>query len=169
MATLNDQYTKFNLLQLQNDLSEIVFDYIDTSQKWDIAYQKLDELLNKTIGHFQSSEQKEEIKSLTENTFWFLFLNNVSRLIYFHTLAYKEMKAKTSEFSKETVLSLVQHAVKCLPNTKHEENKQFIEEVKVTVKQLGGSIDEIEKIVQKNNQDPMISIVAFREYCKLYG
>lgn len=169
MATIKEQYNKINILQFQNDLNEIIFDYIDTSQKWDKAYLKLDELLNKTLGHFQSYEQKEEMKSISEDTFWFLFLNNFSRLIYFHTLAYKETKAKSSELSKEMILSLFHYAVKCLPNTKHENNKQFIEEVKRTVEQWGGSTDEIDKIVQKNNQDPNSCIASFHEYCQLYN
>lgn len=163
-----EKYNKINILKLQNDLNEIVFNYIDSSQKWDKAYSALDELMSTTIGHFQSSVKKDQINTLPANTYWVLFLNNVSRLIYFHTIAYKEAKANSSELSKETVLSLIQHAVKCLPNTKHEENQQFLEEIKQTVEQLGGSVEEIDKIAQKNNDDPRSCLTAFSEYCELY-
>lgn len=168
MSIVSEKYKKINLIQLQNDVSDIVFNYIDTSQNWEKAYSYLDELLNTTVNHFQNSNSKGQMDSFISNTYWVLFLNIMSRLIYFHTISYKEMKKNSSELSKENVLSLICYAAKCLPNTKNEDNQQFFEEMKQTVEQLGGSVEEFEKIAQKNNEDPTSCFAAFKEYCELY-
>lgn len=157
-----------NLLQLQNEMNEIVFNYIDTTQKWEKAYTHLDDLLNVAIEHFQSHIKKELKHKLTSDTYSVLFLNIVARTIYFLTIAYKEMKKNNSELYKDNALSLLLHSVKCLPNTKNEENKQFLNEIKELAEQLGGNVEEVEKIAEKNNQDPTHCFQSFDKFCELY-
>lgn len=169
MSNVSEKTKKINLLQFEKELDDIIFNHIDTSQNWNKAHAKLDELLNETIGHIQSSINDEHINLESANTFWVIFLNLMSRLIYFHTLSYKEMKADTSELSMDNVLSLLTYAVKCLPNTKYEDNQLFLDEVKDTVAKFGGNVDEIDKIAEKNNQDPTSALISFKEYCQLFN
>lgn len=168
MSIISEKHNRINLLQFEKELDDIIFNYIDTSQKWDKAYSELDKLLNDTIGHFQSSENGEEMITDSANTYSVIFLNLMSRLIYFHTLSYKEMKADTSELSLDNVLSLLSYSVKCMPNTKYEDNQLFLDEIKETIAKFGGSVEEIDKIAEKNNQDPNSALQSFKEYCQLF-
>lgn len=117
-----------NLAQLQDKMDGIVFDHLDTTQNWQRAYDDLDALLLQAIAYYKA-QVKEANGNIPKGTvYWNLFMDIVSKIIYFRTFALKNLVDLNNASEKETVLFNLKVAANCLPNIQ-KGNKDFLQEI----------------------------------------
>ncbi|KGR74465.1 hypothetical protein [Ureibacillus sinduriensis] len=155
MSTRMPVENTVNLLQLKEQLDEIVFNYIDTNQKWDIAYSKLDSLLKKVLGYYESY-MKANGDNPKENTTANLLLNMSYKLIFFHTVSYYRLKETNQEAVKVRVLELLSLAANCIPDVQKENHAEYLEEIAEVYSEIskvqGSQQKFVEGILEKNNR-----------------
>lgn len=144
-----------HLLHFKEQVDEIVFNYIDTSQKWEVAYFELNLLLEKATAYFDSIMEASGDKP-KGNTTAVLFMNSAYKLIYFHTISYYHLKETNQESSKDKVLELLTLAAKCIPDVKKENHAEYLKEIAKTyeeISQVQGKQQEFEQaILEQNNK-----------------
>ena len=80
--TISISNNVLNLADLQQQMDEAIFDYIDSKPNWDKAYILLDEMLEQTTKYFLTVvESKGNLPKST--TYWILFMELNAKLIYF--------------------------------------------------------------------------------------
>ena len=143
------------LLQIKEQLDEIVFNYIDTSQKWEVAYTKLDALIEKATIYYNGFMEAYGDKP-KENTTAILFLNISFKLIYFHTISFYHLKETNQEVVKEQVLELLTLAANCIPDVQKENHAEYLNEIAKSyeeISQVKGKQAEFERsILEQNNR-----------------
>ncbi|MFC7684569.1 hypothetical protein [Ureibacillus sp. GCM10028918] len=142
-----------DLLQLKEQLDEIVFNYIDTSQKWEVAYSKLDSLLENVTAYYDSYMEANGDKP-KENTTAVLFLNVSYKLIYFHTISFYHLKETNQEVVKERVLELLTLAANCIPDVNKENHIAYLQEIAASFEEISniqGKQQEFEKLNLERN------------------
>lgn len=155
-----------SLFQLEARMDEIVFDYIDTSQKYETAKAKLDELVNSMVEYF-SDHVKVNGDLPKGNTYWVLFMNVASKLIYFHTISYYHLKVEQKEDVKNEVIELLRIAANCLPNVHEEGNAEFLDEVAKSFEEIQpdhGKHGDFKKMILDQNNRPKDCFEAFLKY-----
>src|SRR5690554_4918576 len=105
MSNIQVNNNILNLVQLQEELDGILFDYIDTSQKWNQAFERLEELLRQTISYF-TSYVRNEGKVPEGNVFWALYMDIVAKIIYYKTLSYMNLESNSVEKKDEIIKAL---------------------------------------------------------------
>lgn len=158
-----------NLVQLKDEMDEIIFNYIDTTQKWEVAYSLLDELLKSAVDYF-NRYVKAYGELPKENTYWVLFLDIVSKIIYFHTIAYYQLNVKQQQDVKEQTIQLLTTAANCIPDVNKEVNAEFLNEIASSYDKIQASIGEqgaFEKMIinQKNRASDCIK--EFEKFSEL--
>lgn len=153
-----------NLLQLQEEFDQILFDYIDTTPKWEIAFERLEELLREAIYYFTSHIENEG-KLPEGNVYWALYMDTVARLMFFKTLSYMN---KTQDIvNKEEIIEAIHDAVRCLPNVE-KRNHEFLQEISSTYEKLelfNGKEGEFERYYIEKKYSLEDCIKYFHEYC----
>ncbi|RHW38645.1 hypothetical protein D1B33_07150 [Lysinibacillus yapensis] len=171
MSTKIPTEKSLNLLQLKEQMDEIVFNYIDTSSKWEIAYSKINELLQIAVHHFERYvEVNGELPK--ENTYWVLFLNLGYKLIYFHTISDYQLKEQPSEADKKRAVELLTLSAKCIPNVQSENHAEFLEEIiksLVHIQEEQGKQNELKKVILDLNNRPCDCLQSFLEASKYYS
>ncbi|QBK26353.1 hypothetical protein [Ureibacillus thermophilus] len=153
-----------NLFQLQEELDRILFNYVDTSQKWDIAYEELGQLLNELNTYFRNYIQSNN-RQLPENEmYWSLFMDNVSRIMYFKIFAYINLQKELSEEQKEKIKHALYDAASCLPDVQGR-NYQFLQEIGQTYSHLYDDHSQFEKTYLAKNNRLFDCIKYFHEFC----
>lgn len=154
-----------NLVQLQEELDGILFDYVDTSQKWDKAYEKLDVLLNELMTYFNSHIQRNNGNLPEGDVYWTLFMDIASRLIYFKTVASMNLVGATCEKEKESIHNALHDAANCLPNVQSR-NLDFLQEMSQTYEQMfDGEEREFEQMYLEKNNSLLDCLTSFKNYC----
>jgi hypothetical protein len=159
-----------NLIQLKEEMDGIVFNYIDTSQKWDVAHTQLDELLKNAIDYFDSYT-KANGDLPKENTYWVLFLNFGYKLIYFHTISYYQLKGCDNEEVKERVVELLTLAANCIPNVKKRSHGEFLNEIARSLEEIQQEPKiqgEFEKSILEQNNQVKDCILSFAKATKFF-
>ena len=146
-----------NIATLQQKMETVVFDHIDSSQNWVIAYQKLSELFTQTVNYFNERVAQENGHLPKVNTYWSLFLNISSQLIYFTALAKQNAEQLTAE-TKQNIANAYIAAANILPNATTEEMEEYLEEVQKSYKALTG---EPLEVGAKNSDDCMPALQSF--------
>ncbi|MCM3388043.1 hypothetical protein M3649_07820 [Ureibacillus chungkukjangi] len=143
------------LLQIKEQLDEIVFNYIDTTQKWEVAYDKLDELLEKATIYYNGFMEANGDKP-KENTSAILFLNISFRLIYFHTISYYHLKVTNKEAVKNQVLELITLAANCIPDVQKEGHAEYLNEIAKSYEEIsqvkGKQVEFEQSIIEQDNR-----------------
>lgn len=160
-----------NLVQLQDRMEELVFNHIDTSQKWDKAYSGLTELLNQSVSYFNQSVENNKGELPKANTFWALFMDIESKLIYFNTLSYLRLKENQLDSIKGNILRLLVQAANCIPEVQKETNTEFLDEIcncYEEIENYNGKKGELKRIIlaQNNRLDACLS--SFKEFSETY-
>lgn len=167
MSTKISSQQSLNLLQLKEQLDEVVFNYIDTSQKWGVAHAKIEQLLKAVVQHFdQYVKANGELPK--ENTYWVLFLNLSYKLIYFHTITGYHGNVLPN---KERTVELLILSAKCIPNVQSENHAEFLSEIAQsleTVIEQEGKQAEFEKEILQQNNRPCDCFESFLEATKYY-
>lgn len=117
-----------NLAQLQDKMDDIVFNHLDTTQNWKRAYEGLDELLLQAISYFKVQVEEANGTLPKGTVYWNLFMDIVSKIIYFRTSAEKHLVDFNNPSEKEKVLYTLKVAANCLPNVQ-KGNKEFLQEI----------------------------------------
>jgi len=159
-----------NLFQLQEELDGILFNYVDTSQKWDIAYEELGQLLDELIAYFRNYIQSKNGKLPENEMYWSLFMDNVSRILYFKTFAYINLQKELSEEQKEMIQQALHDAASCLPDVQGR-NHEFLQEIGQTYDQLYHDHGQFEKTYLDKNYRLSDCLEYFHDYCvqKIYN
>lgn len=158
-----------NLLQLKEQMDEVVFNYIDTSNKWERAYSELDGLLISIVDFFNSQITSEGLPK--QNTYWILFMDITSRLIYFHTFAFYQMKKLQQEDVTKEVLQSYLIAANCIPDVRKLANAEFLLEVAHSFEEIElykGKQGEFERAILEQNNQASDCIEAFLNFTKTY-
>lgn len=144
-----------HLLQIKEQLDEIVFNYIDTSQNWKVAYLELDSLLDKAAILYSGFKEANGDRP-RENTNAILFLNVSYKLIYFHTISYYHSIETNREAVKAQALELLTLAANCIPNVQKENHAEYLSEIAKSyeeISQIQGKKQVFEKtILEQNNK-----------------
>ncbi|MED3662645.1 hypothetical protein NST62_07815 [Ureibacillus sp. FSL K6-8385] len=164
MARIQVNNDILNLVQLQEELDGILFDYIDTSQKWDSAYNELKQLLEELIAYFKNYLRKNDGKLPDNEMYWSLFMDITSRIIYFKTFAYMNLLNDINEEQKEAIKQALHDAAGCLPNVQGR-NMEFFQEISQTYHQLFQEKDDFEKYYYDKNNSLHDCLEYFNEYC----
>ncbi|MEO4052168.1 hypothetical protein [Solibacillus sp. CAU 1738] len=124
-----------NVAQLQENMNETVFNYIDSTQNWHKAYSELNNLVHQVTQYFNNWVEKEgELPK--GSTYWTIFMDIVARLIYFYGLAQEYLIEEQGEALKEEILNIYTVAANCMPDVQSEDNQDFLEEIKKSYLQL---------------------------------
>ena len=152
-----------NLADLQQQMDEAIFDYIDSKPNWNKAYILLDEMLEQTTKFFLTVvETKGELPKST--TYWVLFMELNAKLIYFTTLALKNRTQKSNGITNELLANRIEIAAKCLTNIHTEENEQFLQEIKASFSEVSNR-EDYEGLNERNVD---FCIEQFYEFAKAY-
>lgn len=155
-----------NLVQLQEQLDGILFDYIDTSQKWDKAYEEIDYLLIELITYFNTQIQRSNGNLPEGDVYWTLFMDIASRLIYFKSVALMNLVGNNSAEQKVMIKNALHEAANCLPNVQSR-NLDFLQEISQTYGQIfGDSQREFEQIYLEKNNSLKDCLASFNQYCR---
>lgn len=144
MEVLISNNNVLNIATLQQKMETVVFDYIDSTQNWPIAYKKLNELFTQTVNYFNQYVATHDGQLPKVNTYWSLYLSIASQLIYFTALAKLNAEVVQGEQLKEDVAKAYKVALNCLPNRTSEESEQFLEEVVKSYAALTGETIAVE-------------------------
>lgn len=130
-----------NVGTLQHVMNQTVFDYVDTSQKSEKAYEILDDLLHQAVNYFNEQLEKYDGELPKRSTYWPLFMDVTSKLVYFNGLTHAQLIDSTDEDARLHIVEMYKISARCLPNVKSEENGEFLEEIaKSTALLLGESV-----------------------------
>lgn len=152
-----------NLAQLHEKMNETVFNYIDSSQHWDKAYKELENLVHQVVEYFNNWVDIEG-RLPKIGTYWTLFMDIVSQLLYFYGLAWQQLMADQDEVEKDKIVNIYTVAANCMPNVKSEEGQAFLEEITKSYEQLNsgnGTLSMSSKTVSN-------CITTFSEFSENY-
>ncbi|MEK4255223.1 hypothetical protein [Ureibacillus sp. FSL K6-2830] len=157
-----------NLVQLQEELDGILFDYIDTSKKWDLAFEELKQLLDELVTYFKNYVRRKDGRLPESDMYWSLFIDIVSKIIYFNTIVYMNLVKEMTEEQKEQIKKSFHDAANCLPDVQGR-NLEFLQEMSETFNQLFHEEDEFERYYLDKNNGLKDCIRFFNEFCNQYG
>lgn len=158
-----------NVVQLQERMDDTVFNYIDTTQKWEKAYASLDDLLNQAVTFFKDYVVRSNGELPKSNTYWNLFIGITSKLIYFSSISYYHLNNKQQHDVKKQVLRSLTYAANCLPEVRNELNHEFLKEISQSYEEIElyqntkGAFEEM--ILTQNNRFEEC-LKSFYEYCR---
>lgn len=170
MSTKVPLKNALHILQLKEQMDEVVFNYIDTSQKWEVAYSELDVLLEKTTGYFESYMEASGDKP-EGNTTAVLFLNVAYKLIYFHTISYYHLEETDQAAVRDKVLDLLTLAAKCIPDVHKENNAEYLGEIAKSYEEISreqGNQQGFNKVILEKKPKIEDCFAHFSEAKKLF-
>lgn len=156
-----------NLLSLKEGMDEIIFNYIDTSQNWEKAYSSIGELLDDAVEYFNRFVINNNGKHPQENTYWVVFMDLISKLIYFHTLSFYRLNQNANKEIKD----LLTIAANCIPDVQKIVNAQFLNEIGriyEEIELIEGKEGGFEQLILKQNNRAKDCFEAFSTYIKQY-
>lgn len=114
-----------DIMELQEKMDRIVFDYIDTSNNYRKAMRDLNQLYTQVTSFYKDymDEYTDEIPP--SNTYWFLFIDCSAKLCYFLAASIYYASNELQE-TPETVEKLLETAARILPNIDQEDNEAFL-------------------------------------------
>jgi len=169
MSTIVPKKNTLYVLQLKEQVDETVFNYIDTSEKWDVAYAKLDALLKEAIVNFENYMEVNGEKP-KEDTTSVLFLNGLFKLVYFHTISYYHLEDNKQNEKRAKVLELLILAANCIPNVAKGNFADYLKEIANSyeeISQVEGKQQEFEKAIIEQNNKISDCFAAFKKATEL--
>ena len=149
-----------NLPSLQLKMDNIVFDNIDTKPNWSKAYELLDELLQKVAFNFNNYIAKNNGEIPPSTTYWTLYMDITSKLLYFTGLAHSNLIAEDDADARAHIIELYHISAGCIPNALLENNEELISEIKKSIQQLNGQ-QKVELQVAENLENCMERFYTF--------
>lgn len=151
-----------NLVELQEKLNRVVFDYVDTTQKWEKAQENLQHLQSQIVVYFEQYISRHEGALPSNNPYWVLFLDLASRLVYFNNLVKQNLMSDLDEATRNEIATAYEIAAKIFPYKQSEENDEFLEEIEKSLQQITDST----RLVDKSSYPLSQCMENFRDYIK---
>src|SRR5690606_39723110 len=142
-----------NLPSLQLKMDRIVFENIDTKPNWSKAFEQLDELLHKVANNFNDYVAKNICEVPSSTTYWTLYMDIASKLVYFTGLAHANLIAEDDADARAHVIKLYELSASCIPNAHTESNEELLSEIQKSIYQLN---DEEVKLTVADNVEQCI-------------
>lgn len=152
-----------NVGKIQNVMNQTVFDYVDTTQKSEKAYEILDDLLHQAVNYFNDQLEKNNGELPKRSTYWPLFMDVTSKLIYFNGLTHAQLIDKADNEACKHIVEMYKIAARCLPNTTTEENSDFLEEIQNSANLLLG-----ESVTLETSSTLEACLAEFKELSQTY-
>ncbi|MCM3720822.1 GTPase [Solibacillus isronensis] len=152
-----------NLPSLQLKMDRIVFENIDTKPNWSKAFEQLDELLHKVANNFNDYIARNNGELPSSNTYWILYMDITSKLLYFTGLAHANLIAKDDADACAHVIKLYELSASCIPNAHIESNEELLSEIEKSIHQLN---EEEVKLTVADNVEQCIK--AFKQFAESY-
>lgn len=127
---------------MEDHLNQVIFDCIDTSEKWDQAEKELLEMERELEQFFVKTIDGNNGELPKENSYWYLYMDVVSKVLYFRSLASSSLKPNDEKVATKSLAAMTT-VVRTLPNNHLEDNKDFLNEVVQTIKRLFNETVEI--------------------------
>ena len=134
-----------NLAELQEKLNRVVFDYVDTTQKWEKAQENLQQLQSQMIEYFEQYLSRNEGVLPSSNPYWVLFLDLASRLVYFNNLVKQNVVSDLDEKTRNEVANAYEMAAKIFPYKQSEENDEFLTEIEKSLQHITNHARSVDK------------------------
>ena len=151
-----------NLAELQEKLNRVVFDYVDTTQKWEKAQENLQDLQSQMVVYFEQYISRNEGALPSGNPYWVLFLDLASRLVYFNSLVKQNLVSDLDEATRNEIANAYEMAANIFPYKQSEENDEFLEEIEKSLRQITNST----RLVDKSSYPLSQCIENFHDYIK---
>ncbi|MGM9945364.1 MAG: hypothetical protein ACI33M_10500 [Lysinibacillus sp.] len=151
-----------NLAELQEKLNRVVFDYVDTTQKWEKAQEHLQQLQSQMVVYFEQYISRNEGSLPSGNPYWVLFLDLASRLVYFNSLVKQNLMTDFDEAKRNEIANAYEMAAKIFPYKQSEENDEFLEEIEKSLRQITNST----RLIDKSSYPLSQCIESFHDYIK---
>lgn len=155
-----------NVGTVQRIMDQTVFDYVDTTENNEKAYEILDDLLHQVANYFNSQIEQSGGELPKRNTYWTLFMDVVSKLIYFNGLTHMQLIDKEDSDACQHILGMYQTSARCLPNARTSENIELLEEIQKSVQQLPQRAEGHEKLETSGTLEECLT--SFYELTKTY-
>lgn len=152
-----------NLPSLQLKMDTIVFENIDTKPNWSKAFEQLDELLHKVANNFNDYVAKNNGELPSSTTYWTLYMDIASKLVYFTGLAHANLIAEDDMEARAHVIKLYELSASCIPNAHIESNEELLSEIQKSIHRLN---DEEVKLTVADNVEQCIR--AFKQFAESY-
>lgn len=151
-----------NLVELQEKLSRVVFDYVDTTQNWEKAQEHLQHLQSQMVVYFEQYISRNDDSLPSGNPYWVLFLDLASRLVYFNSLVKQNVVSDLDEATRNEVANAYEVAAKIFPYKQSEESDEFLMEIEKSLQQITDST----RLVDKSSYSLSKCIENFYDYIK---
>lgn len=151
-----------NLAELQEKLNRVVFDYVDTTQKWDTAQENLQQLQSQMVVYFEQYVSRNEGTLPSGNPYWVLFLDLASRLIYFNNLVKQNLLSNIDEAMQNEIANAYEISAKIYPYKQSEEGDEFLDEIEKSLQQITDGT----RLVDKSSYPLSKCIENFHDYIK---
>ena len=122
---LKFKLNELDIISMQEQVDEIVFNYIDTSVNYEQAYKQIAPKLDEAMQFVQRYLQANSLETPPSNTYWMLFAGLVSKLAYFK--AYTMWKLQHG--SQDEMNRLFIASAYVLPNKETEANEEILEDI----------------------------------------
>ena len=134
-----------NLAELQEKLNRVVFDYVDTTQKWEKAQENLQQLQSQMVVYFEQYISRNEGNLPSSNPYWVLFLDLASRLVYFNNLVKQDLMSHLDEATRNEIADAYEMAAKIYPYKQSEESDEYLEEIEKSFQLITDGARSIDK------------------------
>ena len=151
-----------NLAELQEKLNRVVFDYVDTTQKWEKAQENLQDLQSQMVVYFEQYVSRNDGALPSGNPYWVLFLDLASRLVYFNSLVKQNLVSDLDEATRNEIANAYEMAANIFPYKQSEENDEFLEEIEKSLQQITSNT----RLVDKSSYPLSQCIENFHDYIK---
>jgi len=139
-----------NINAIEEQLNQIIFEYIDTSESWQKASTELSEI-ERELEQFFIKYIDENNGSLPKgNAYWYLFMDVVSKLLYFKGVANAKLN-KDNEKEMSKVIEAWKASLLILPNNQIENNREFLEEIIKSIQALSNETVNVEETTIEKN------------------
>lgn len=127
MAIKTTKGDLLDVMSLQEQIDHIVFDYMDTSVRHEIAHEQLNELFAEVQQYFTNYVKKNNGVLPDASTYWHMFVSCVSQLSYFLSITTFTISQQATD--KMQALQYAQLAVATLPQMKSEDDELLVNEM----------------------------------------
>lgn len=145
MAIKKTKGDLLDVMSLQEQIDQVVFDYFDTSVRHEIAHEQLMKLFTEVRTYFTDYLAKNDGVLPAASTYWHMFVSCASQLSYFLAIT----TLTTAKQPQDTALALeyATLAVQTLPHLKTEDDELMVEEMKQQFTVLIEDKDKKEQLV----------------------
>ena len=116
---------ELDIISMQEQLDEIVFNHIDTSANYEQAYKQIAPKLDEALQFLQRYLQANGVETPPGNTYWILFAGLISKLAYFKAFTMWKLQHGSAEEMNRLFIT----SAYVLPNKETEVNEEILEDI----------------------------------------